>query len=92
MKRNRVFAVAAEEETSEEEVLFMSNFKTGLKRLAMSEEAEDVILYTNKRREITSLGSETLGSALLDSGCSMNVTGKGWWNSYRARLPETMRR
>ena len=47
----------------------------------MSEEAEDVILYTNNRREITSLGSETLGSALLDCSSSMNVTGKGWWNS-----------
>ena len=45
-------------------------------------ESEDIILYTGKKKEITGLGSECLGCVLLDSGCSKNVCGNDWWNSY----------
>ena len=49
-------------------------------------EADLVILFTRDKQKITGLGGKTLGSLLLDCGCSANVAGEGWWNSYQASL------
>ena len=40
---------------------------------------EDAILFTSNNKErISSLGSETLGRLLLDTGCTKNVCGQTW--------------
>merc|ERR1712237_174038 len=54
-------------------------------------EVEDIILYSNNKRKLNGLGSETLGCLLLDCGCSHNVMGEGWWRSYLASLSEEMK-
>ena len=51
-------------------------------------EAEDSILYTNNKKKIDGLRSETLGMCLLDCGCTQNMMGEVWWKSYKASLSE----
>ena len=53
-------------------------------------EVDDVILYTGKK-ELGGLVRETLGCLLLDCGCSKNVAGESWWNSYKASLPQSIK-
>ena len=51
------------------------------------EEEEDVILFTvNNKESISSLGSETLGRLLLDTGCTRNVCGQTWWRDFQEGL------
>ena len=47
---------------------------------------KDVILYTGNKLKIANLSSESLGCILLDCGCTSNVMGKSWWESYKACL------
>ena len=85
--QNKVYT--AEEEADEAEGFFTTGYKAELGSLMTDREAHDVILYTgNKERRIASLGSETLGCALLDSGCTSNVCGEMWWRSYFDGLGE----
>ena len=50
---------------------------------------EDIVLCTGENKtEINFLGSETLGSIILDCGCSQNVCGEYWLKSYIASLSE----
>ena len=44
------------------------------------------ILYTLNKKKIADLNSEALGSILLDCGCTSNVMGLAWWESFRACL------
>ena len=47
------------------------------------------MLYTTgNKTKINFLGSETLGSIILDCGCSQNVCGEYWLKSYIASLSE----
>ena len=77
------------EEESNEEVFFTTGYKAELIDTIPDKDADDIILYTGtKAKKIASLGSETLGCALLDSGCTTNVCGEAWWNSYYDSLGE----
>ena len=89
-KRSQAYAaeMVDNEEEEQEEALFTSDFKSGVKKLVVEGEAEDVILYAGNKKKITSLGSECLGDALLDCGCTSNVMGEGWWKGYRAGLSQ----
>ena len=88
LRKSKDYAAAvAADEVSEEEAYFTNDLKTGLRKMAREKDAEDVILYTNNKKTIAGLGSETQGSALLDCGCSKNVMGEVWWKSYKASLP-----
>ena len=50
---------------------------------------ESVALYTgNIRDELCLLTKEALNSAILDSGCSSTVAGKGWFDCFIESLPE----
>ena len=81
-------ALAAENNNSDEESsLFTSNLKASKIKINKYGEAEDVILFTKNKTEILNLSSECLGSVLLDCGCSRNVMGEAWRNSYYASLP-----
>ena len=44
--------------------------------------------YPMKRDQITQLVSETLGKAVLDSGCSKTVAGQYWFEDYKNTLSE----
>ena len=50
---------------------------------------ENVTLFTNNPVEQTQLLGETLGYAVLDSGCNKTVCGKSWLNSYLDTLTRT---
>ena len=79
--KGKVFMV--EEDAGEEE-----SFYTMAKN-RMPKEEDDVILFTGSNKEkISSLGSETLGRMLLDSGCTRNVCGESWWLDYYDNLDE----
>ena len=63
-----------------EESLFTESFftenKVTIKEQGTKEEKDDVILYTgNNQERIGSLGRETLGRMLPDTGCTRNVCG-----------------
>ena len=65
------------------------SFFTMANRPGMSGEEDDIILYTgNSRERISSLGSETLGRLLLDTGCTRNVCGEAWWLDYYESLAD----
>ena len=51
-----------------------------------NENIEDIILYTQKKENVSALCEETLGCMILDSGCSRNVCGESWWKSYFTTL------
>ena len=54
---------------------------------------EDVVLYTGgNKTKINFLGSETLGSIILDCGCSQNVCGEYWLKSCVASLSKEDKR
>ena len=77
------------EDESNEERFFTTGYKAELTDIISDKDADDIILYTGtKAKKIASLGSETLGCALLDSGCTSNVCGEAWWNSYYDSLGE----
>ena len=57
-----------------------------VRSLAKDWEAEDIVMYSSNKNKISPLGSESLGSALLDCGCSSNVMGLAWWKGYKAGL------
>ena len=79
--KGKVFMV---EEDAEEEESFYTMAKN-----RMPKEEDDVILFTGSNKEkISSLGSETLGRMLLDSGCTRNVCGESWWLDYYDNLDE----
>ena len=82
-------AAVAAEETSEEEAYFTNDLTGNLRNMKKEREVEDIILYTNNKKKIDGLGSETLGMCLLDCGCTMNVMGEIWWESYKESLSET---
>ena len=81
------FARTNEDEASEE-----ANVTDELNEFMMKVEQEkeiaNMILFTGDKQKITGLGGETLRSILLDCGCSANVAGEGWWNSYYASLSQ----
>ena len=52
---------------------------------------EDLGLFTNNKQRIRELDNKTLSSILLHCGCSSNVAGVGWWNSYLDTLPLNMK-
>ena len=77
-------AFVVEEQEQEESYFTMAN------RPGVSDEEDDVILFTgNSKERINSLGSETLGRLLLDTGCTRrNVCGEAWWSDYYKNLTE----
>ena len=80
-----------DEDCAEEEESFFSRDFGGNTRI-MSErkgKVEDIILFSG-RKELKGLVNETLGSLLLDCGCSKNVAGEGWWNGYKASIPKRL--
>ena len=88
-KRSQAYAAEiVDNEEEEQEVFFTTDFKSGVQKMVAEGEAEDVILYVGNKEKITSLGSECLGDALLDCGCTSNVMGEGWWKGYRAGLSQ----
>ena len=75
-------------EEEEEEAYFTGDLVENLRKTIKEEgEVEDIILLSG-RKELGGLVCETLGCLLLDCGCSKNVAGEGWWNSYKASLPK----
>ena len=75
-------------EEEEEEAYFTGDLVENLRKMSKEEgEVEDIILFSGKK-ELGGLVCETLGCLLLDCGCSKNVAGEGWWNSYKASLPK----
>ena len=93
LRKFRSMALAAAPvEEEQEEAYFTDNLAGIMRKMEQSGEAEDIILYTGSRKKITGLGGETLGSLLLDCGCSSNVAGEGWWNSYQASLSPELKR
>ena len=77
-----------ENKTREEEAYFTGDLVENLRKMSKEEvEVEDIILSSG-RKELEGLVCETLGCLLLDCGCSKNVAGEGWWNSYKASLPK----
>ena len=83
---------AAPAEEREEESYFTDNLAGIMRKVEEGGEAEDTILYTGSMKKITGLGGEMLGSLLLDCGCSSNVAGEGWWNSYQASLAPELKK
>ena len=80
----------------EEESFFTVNLIGNLAKMTDEKgEVEDIMLFSgrNKLGGDKRLGGvrETLGCLVLDSGCSKNVAGEGWWNSYKAGLPKNLR-
>ena len=76
-------AYVAEEDNDDESFFTMAN------KHKMSREEDDVILYTgNDKEKMSSLGSETLGRLLLDSGCTRNVCGEDWWLDFYESMNE----
>ena len=87
LRKSRSLALAAAPAEKEEEESYFTDTLAGIMRkVGQGGEAEDIILYTGSRKKVTGLSGETLGSLLLDCGCSSNVAGEGWWNSYQASL------
>ena len=74
----------------EEQAFFTKDFKVSYKKMCQDDNSvEDVVLYTGENKtKINFLGSETLGSIILDCGCSQNVCGEYWLKSYVASLSE----
>ena len=67
MSKSKDYAAAvAAEETSEEEAYFINDLSGNLKNMKKERVVEDIILYTNNKKKIDGLGSETLGMCLLD--------------------------
>ena len=89
-KNDKVYTAenVEDDNESEEETFFIADFQTNIEKLLNEDDkVDDVILYTgNNKKKTIELGSETLGCALLDCGCTSNVCGNDWWNSYRASL------
>ena len=76
-------AYVAEEDNEEK------SFFTMVNRHNRYKEEDDVILYTGSDKEkISSLGSESLGRLLLDSGCTRNVCSEAWWLDFYESLAE----
>ena len=75
-----------DEDEEDPEVLFTADYKQLMKKINREGDAEDVILYTGNKLKIANLSSESLGCTLLDCGCTSNVMGKSWWESYKACL------
>ena len=49
-------------------------------------------VINNKSETIVTSDKESLGSLQMDSGCSSNVAGLGWWSNYLNNLPPQSRR
>ena len=89
--KSQAFAAEAVEngdKDDESSILFTSDSKYFMKKFIQDGEAEDVILYTSNKEKIKNLNSESLGSILLDCGCTSNVMGLAWWESFQACLSQ----
>ena len=76
--------MAEQEEEEEEESYFTASMKFPEKEEG---EYEDLVLYTgSNKKEICSLGSETLNSLIIDCGCTSNVCGQEWMDGYIGAL------
>ena len=90
-KRNeKSFFTKNTESDEEEQAFFTKDFKVSYKKMCKDDNSvEDVVLYTGgNKTKINFLGSETLGSIILDCGCSQNICGEYWLKSYVASLSE----
>ena len=89
----KMVIATAKVEESNNEAFFTDNLNESMTKVEQENEADDIILFTGNKQKITGIGGEMLGSLLLDCGCSANVAGEGWWNSYRASLsPELQKK
>ena len=87
LRKSKAYIGQEEEKEEEgEEAFFTANFEAGRLRVEKEGDVEDIVLYSGKREDISGLGSETLGCALLDCGCTSNVCGELWLKSYLASL------
>ena len=82
------------ESDKEEQAFFIKDFKVSYKKMCQDDNSvEDIVLYTGgNKTKINFLGSETLGSIILDCGCSQNICGEYWLKSYVASLSKEDKR
>ena len=84
LESSKVVSTEEEAAYTEEETFFTSG--CGVPKTA---DCEDIILYTGRSKEKASgLCRETLGCLVLDCGCTSNVCGELWLDSYLTALSE----
>ena len=71
-------------------VFFTDNLDNVMKRT--TSKAEDLILFTKNKKQITELGGETLNSIIMNCRCSSNVAVDGWWTCYHNSLSPYLQR
>ena len=79
------------EDEMNKESYITDNLNEYIMKVERENKINNLILFTGEKQKITGLGGETLILILLDSGCSANVAGEGWWNSYYAALSQELK-
>ena len=71
---------------------FVADLGDARTKMGIEGRTEDLGLFNNNKQRILEMDKETLGSILLNCGCSSNMASVGWWSNYFDTRPLSTKR